>query len=290
MVSRPMALSDSYRILIEQEEYQVKTSLFPDDEIHLEMESIISKQKYETKKDAKNILQITTTAKMELDAEQFYDLIHKAFTNQLPNITYSTKLDGDEMVLKITWILNEMVTRDFELILKNSNVPDVERMSKMMADFVKENVSIKKEIATIFDSITQLRNNLVNPRVEIYQDFSTRKYFPNTPVIEFLYDKKHPDSKLHVQATIPVRGCRVIDNLLYWCYGETIVFGHYGYSIGIRGNRDLHCSVVIPNHRQTGNQTLKLYVKNSGNYYPFKEINPMIKEHQTSSIVRVEEI
>ena len=307
-MSMLMSVNKNFVINVDQLDYNITFTLFANDEIDVVIESISSKHQYYTKKDAKDILNITTAAKMELDSKQFYDLIQKAFEVSDQNITYTVKQNGDIFKLNISWRLNEIISREFELLLVNANVTDAERMSKIMANFLEEKNMMKVDIInmaenknevsnrlkeydakmnkTIGDlrSIQSRLNNVVN--VAIYKDDIQRDFDPTKPVIDIMYNKRYPNTKLYVHATICFSGgCHTIAPQL-WSYGKTKTVGQ----TGIINNDDIDTKsyiCVIEKHRKTGHQLLQLSFDGMMQYLV---INPISQNHQTCSIIRVEEI
>ena len=306
-----MALNNKFAVKVDEADYQIKIALFANDEIEIELESVTSKYKYSAKKDAKDVLTITSLAKMELDTKQFYDLVQKAFEASNQNITYSILPDGDNFKLTINWRLNEIIVREFELQLENANIPDADRMSKIMSDFMVEKDKMKADVISLAENkneiVEKLNNfdakmltmmgqirtiqtamsNVVN--VAVYKDSVMRNYDPLQPVIDIKYNKRHPNSKLYIHTTISVCGGNSVYNLQFWNYGKNKkINAQYDHN-NKYGVRNITSICVIENHRQTGNQALQITMRGERDH-PLSIINPNINDYPTGSIIRVEEI
>ena len=151
MSSSESSIKQSHQYLFG--EYNLISTLYNYDEIHIIVENTVTKHKYQFVKVAKEILELTQQSKFEMEAEQLYNLYHTAVTKKNDNVKFTTELNTDHnMVLTINWTIhyNEMnLTRTFTLICQAVPQTDVERMEKMFTDFVQQK-----------EKFEQLANNL----------------------------------------------------------------------------------------------------------------------------------
>ena len=260
-----------FRSQLFDDPFEITYELYANDDIVIEAEHTSSKKKYSVRKNADEIRELTKKSKMELDSKQFYGIITTAFEKATLNgeyfYTFVTKETHIE--LGIIWKVSQGIKRDFELILNDMKLSDVDRMARMMSEFMAKDKGIVN-ITIITDKVRRIFNS-------------------KEPVICLKINKKYPDTLLHVTANISTLH---FDNLIFgqfWSFGET---KSYGCTFNQVDN--LQCECVIENHKETGEQELKLMF-NGHNEFNEGIINPNevdfeILGGQTCSIIRVEEI
>ena len=228
-------------------------------------------------------------------------------------VKFDCTFDIPNINFKVYWQINANISREFEFVLTKIEVSDVDRMSKILDDFMKiktnmnEQIQIiqshkNEEVNKLTEEIKELKknlaikdntNNLIN--ITIYKDSTRRDYVNGQPVIKFKVNKKRPETTLLVQANLCVHGEGNAETCQFWKYGGTTSCGQSEcYSNNSGYARSVMCSCVITGHATTGEQELKLEWLSG--MTPFMLLNPNKADHpnfgecQTCSIVRVEEI
>ena len=291
---------------IEFEDYDILCKL-DNNKITIMCEHRVSKNKYIFKKDENDIMELTKKSKIELDSQQFYNLIVDALSD--PDDTdnaIDTKIEPHDnyLIVNIIWHICENLKREFYLAFDKVPISDTDRMAKIFSEFLVQKDDIYNDHNLLIKRVNEVEskrgNNLVN--VTVYTD-NVRKEITTSKdiVIKMTVDKKLYNSILLITGTLCVHGEANAELPQIWTLKgpirTTVGIGQTeNYNKNDGYGRPVPCMCVIANHTDVGVQELTLKFNSHSSAQGFKFINPNKLDHhsygeyQTTSVVKVEEI